>query len=132
MQYVYIYLITVPIFFIIDVIWIGLVAQKFYTNQIGHLMGATNWSGAIIFYLIYIVGILLFAVIPALDAASLQKAVLWGALFGFFTYATYDFTNWATLRDWPFMMVIVDVLWGTILSATVASLSYTISRWLLF
>ena len=105
-QYIYLYLMTVPVFFIIDILWLGVIASKFYNSQIGHLMGNVNWTAAIGFYLVYIVGILIFAVIPGLEADSFQKALLWGALFGFFTYATYDMTNLATLRDWPVLVVV--------------------------
>ncbi len=124
MQYIYLYLATIPAFFIIDMIWLGFVANKFYQSQLGHLLGPVNWPAAIIFYLIYIVGIIFFAVLPGLEANSWQKALIYGALFGFFCYATYDFTNLATLKDWPLTVVIVDVLWGTFLTGSVATVSY--------
>lgn len=131
MHYLYLYLLTIPVFFIIDMIWLGFVASSFYRNQLGDLL-QINWPAAIVFYLIYIVGILFFAVIPALDANSLQKAIIYGALFGFFTYATYDMTNLATLKDWPLTVVIVDIIWGTILSASVAGISYyLVTLWIL-
>lgn len=132
MQYIYLYLLTVPVFFAIDMVWLGLVANKFYQSQIGHLLGNVNWSAAIIFYLVYIVGILIFAVMPGIESGSWQKALLWGALFGFFTYATYDFTNLATLKDWPYLVVLVDVIWGTVLSGSVAVCSYFIGKLLIF
>ena len=75
-------------------------------------------------------GIILFAVKPALAEQSLARAAVWGALFGFFTYATYDLTNLATLRDWPLKVVVVDIAWGTLLCSLVASCSYQIGRWL--
>ena len=119
---------TVPIFFIIDLLWLGAVAKDFYRAQLGSLLGDVNWTAALVFYLIYIVGILIFAVIPALKTGTWQTALIWGALFGFFTYATYDFTNLATLRDWPVLIVIVDIIWGTILSASVAIISYWLAN----
>lgn len=128
LQYIYLYSLTVPVFFLIDMLWLGLVANKFYQSQLGHLLGPVNWTAAIVFYLMYIVGILIFAIVPALDAQSLSKALLLGALFGFFTYATYDFTNLATLKDWPLMVVIVDVLWGTVLSGSVATVGYLLGK----
>lgn len=128
MYYVYIYLLTVPVFFLIDLLWIGLVANNFYNSQIGHLRGDINWIGAITFYLIYIVGIVLFAIAPALESGDWQKALIWGALFGFFTYATYDLTNYATLKDWPLLMVVVDIAWGTILSGSVALGGYVLAK----
>ena len=127
-QFIYLYLLTIPVFFIIDIIWIAFVANRFYQAQIGHLLGPVNWTAAIIFYLIYIVGIIIFAVHPAIEADSLNKAILWGALFGFFAYATYDFTNMATLRDWPLVMTVVDVLWGTVLTGSVAAGSYYLAK----
>ena len=85
-QLIYIYLLTIPVFFAIDLLWLGVFAKKFYQEQIGHLLGSVNWSAAIIFYLLYIVGIIFFAVYPALMASSFAKAVLLGALFGFFDH----------------------------------------------
>ena len=128
LQFVYLYLLTIPVFFVIDMVWLGFVARGFYQEQIGHLMGPINWPAAVTFYLIYIVGIIIFAVAPALDAQSLSKAIMLGALFGFFTYATYDFTNLATLKDWPLTLVLVDVAWGAVLSGSVATVSYLIGR----
>ncbi len=127
-QLIYIYLLTIPAFFIIDMIWLGLVANKFYQSQLGHLLGPVNWPAAIIFYLLYIVGIIIFAVHPALVAGSFGKAVLLGALFGFFAYATYDLTNLATLKDWPILVTIVDLIWGTVLTGSVAAASYYLAK----
>lgn len=113
-------------------LWLGLIAKNFYQAQLGHLLGPVNWPAAVIFYLIYIVGILFFAVVPALQDQSLAKAIVLGALFGFFTYATYDFTNLATLKDWPLTVVIVDVIWGAVLSGSVAAASYYLGKTFLF
>jgi uncharacterized membrane protein len=128
LQYIYVYLVTIPVFFLIDMVWIGLVANKFYQAQIGYLLGPVNWVAAIIFYLLYIIGIIIFAVHPALTAGSLQKAIILGALFGFFAYATYDLTNLATTKDWPLTVTIVDLIWGTVLTSSVAAVSYYISK----
>lgn len=128
LQLIYLYVMTIPVFFVIDMLWLGLVANKFYQTKLAHLLGPVNWTAAIIFYLIYIVGILFFAVVPAIDAESFYKAVFLGAAFGFFTYATYDFTNLSTLKDWPVSIVVVDVIWGTVLSASVAAGSYTLAK----
>ncbi len=124
MQYVLTYLISVPVFFAIDMVWLGYVASSFYREQIGHLLGPINWPVAIAFYFIFLVGLLIFAIGPALQGKGLGHAILFGALFGFFTYATYDLTNWATLRDWPALVVFVDLVWGTVLSATVAGVTF--------
>lgn len=129
--YLKLYLLTVPVFFAIALIWLGVVAKNFYQNNLSHLLSpAVNWTAALLFYFIYIAGIILFAVKPGLDSGSLAKAAIWGALFGFFTYATYDLTNLATLRDWPIKVVVVDIVWGTLLCTLVASGSYLVGRWL--
>ena len=125
------YLIATITFFAIDLTWLGLVARKFYFDQLGHLMKTNiNWAAAISFYLIFLVGILVFAVYPAINSNSLQKAIILGALFGFIAYATYDLTNLATLKDWPLKLVIVDMIWGAILSASVASITFYLSRYI--
>ncbi len=128
LQFFYLYLMTIPAFFIIDMIWLGTVAAKFYQSQIGFLLGPVNWVAAIIFYLLYIVGIIFFAVNPALEAGSLSKAIMLGALFGFFAYATYDFTNLATIKNWPVLVTAVDLVWGTVLTSSVASVSYYLGK----
>ena len=129
--YMKLYLLTVPVFFAIDLLWLGLIAKGLYQRNLAHLLSPqVNWGAAIVFYLIYIAGIILFAVRPGLGQQSLAKAAIWGALFGFFTYATYDLTNLATLREWPVKIVVVDVAWGTLLCTLVASTSYLMGRWL--
>jgi uncharacterized membrane protein len=131
LQPIILYIIATVTFFIIDLTWLGLIARKFYFNQLGHLMKTDiNWTAAIIFYLIFIVGILVFAVYPALNSNSLQKAIILGALFGFIAYATYDLTNLATLKDWPIKLVAVDMIWGSILSASVAGITFYISKFI--
>ena len=128
LQFTYLYLLTVPVFFLIDMLWLGVVAKDFYQVKWASFLGPVNWTAAIIFYLIFIVGIIIFAVAPALESNSLTKALVLGALFGFFTYATYDFTNLATLKDWPILVVVVDVIWGAVLSGSVAVASYLIGK----
>ncbi len=118
------YAISVPIFFIIDMFWLGVVAKVFYRSRLGHLMGDVNWLAAIIFYLVFLVGLTIFATYPAVQSGSVKTALIFGALFGFFTYATYDLTNLATLRDWPLSIVVVDIIWGTVLGASVAAITY--------
>ena len=126
------YLFTVPVFFVIDLLWLGVVAKNFYRKNLGYILSPNvNWTAAIIFYLIYIVGILIFAVLPGIAKDSLRHAALWGALFGFFTYTTYELTNLALLKDWPMNIVFVDILLGIILCSLVATASFCIGKWLL-
>lgn len=128
MTYIPVYLVSVVVFFCIDMLWLGYVAPSFYKSHIGHLMSDTvRWPVAIVFYLLFLVGLLLFALIPALEGRGLSYALIYGALFGFFTYMTYDMTNWATLRDWPMLLSLVDMMWGTLLSLTVSGVTYWIS-----
>ena len=132
MKVIYLYFLTVPVFFGIDMIWLGFVAKGFYRNNLGQLLRPdVNWTAALVFYLLYIGGILIFATMPALEKNSLYQAVVLGGLFGFFAYATYDLTNLATLKGWPLNVVIVDIIWGIVLTASVAAASFLIGRWLM-
>jgi uncharacterized membrane protein len=119
------YLFSIPVFFVIDMLWLGVIAPKFYKAQIGHLLSSTvNWWVVLLFYLLFLIGLVIFAIAPAVEAKSWTYALMYGALFGFFTYLTYDLTNWATLKEWPALVSIVDIVWGTFLSATVATVTY--------
>ena len=129
--YLKLYLLTIPVFFAIDMLWLAYSARGFYKNNLGHLLSPeVNWPAAGVFYLVFIAGILIFAVVPALKSGSMGNAVLWGSLFGFFTYATYDLTNMATLKNWPLKVAVADILWGIILCSSVAAISTLIGRWL--
>jgi len=119
------YVLTFAVFLVIDLIWLGLVARGFYQEHIGFLMKTdVNWTAAIIFYLIFIAGLLFFVLYPALDRGSWVFALLAGAFFGFITYSTYDLTNLATLKDWPLAVTLVDIAWGTVLGASVSVISF--------
>lgn len=129
--YLKLYALTVPIFFIIDLLWLGVVARGFYRQKLGFILSPqVNWAAAVIFYLVYIAGIIFFAVRPAMGSNSLGQAAALGALFGFFTYATYDLTNLATIKNWPLVIVLVDILWGVCLCTVVAVWSFALSKWL--
>lgn len=119
------YLIAFVLFFVIDLLWLGIVAKDIYKKYLGHLMSEqVNWAAAIIFYLLFIGGLVFFVIMPAVEAESIGKALLYGALFGFITYATYDLTNLATLKDWPIQITIIDLVWGTFLGTSVSLLSF--------
>lgn len=119
-------------FLIIDGIWLTIVAKNFYAKYLGYLMSKTpNLAAAGIFYLIYIFGLVVLVISPALHKNSLMSAILMGAVFGLCGYATYDLTNMATIKDWPLIVTVVDLIWGTLLSAAVAGISYWIlNKWL--
>ncbi len=127
MKTVWIYLIATAIFFAIDMVWIGFVARSFYKEKLGYLLAEKpNWAAAIVFYLIYIGGILFFAVIPALRDQAWTIALVNGAVLGLLCYATYDLTNLATVDRFPLVVVIVDILWGIFLTAAVATITFLI------
>ena len=121
------YAVSVPVFFVIDMIWLGLIARGFYRKALEPLLTPNiNWTAAIIFYFLFLVGILVFALLPGIEKRSLGHTIFMAALFGFIAYATYDLTNLATLRDWPFVLSIVDMAWGAFLSAATAAITYLI------
>lgn len=123
------YLIAFLAFLVIDLLWLGVVAKSFYMRHLEPFFAErVNWPAAFIFYILFVAGILIFAVLPAVEKQSLFRAAAYGALFGFFTYATYDLTNLATLRNWPVIIVVVDILWGTILCTAVAMAGYFATR----
>ncbi|MBN2548808.1 MAG: DUF2177 family protein [Anaerolineales bacterium] len=129
--YLKLYLAAVVVFFAIDMVWLGVVARGLYRKYLGYLLSPSpNWTAAIIFYLLFVAGLLIFAVVPGLQAGSFNKALLLGALFGFMTYATYDLTNLATIKDWPLFITIVDMIWGVVLASAVTSLTFLIGRWM--
>jgi uncharacterized membrane protein len=124
------YLLTTVVFFAIDMTWLGFIAKNLYRKYLGSFLSDTvNWTAAIIFYLLFIVGIFYFAILPAVEKNSLAKAILSGALFGFFTYATYDLTNLATLKNWPLPIVFIDIIWGAVLTGLVSTAGYFIVKW---
>jgi uncharacterized membrane protein len=122
------YFIALPVFFAIDFIWLALVARKFYVAQLGLLMKTNiNWAAAITFYLLFIVGLVIFAIAPAMEKKSIAWAIVMGGLFGFFTYATYDLTNLATLKNWPLGVTVVDMIWGVVLAGSVSAITFFIA-----
>ncbi len=128
-MFIKLYAIALPVFFAIDMFWLGIVAKNFYRAQIGTLMKSdVNWIAAIIFYLIFIAGLIVFVISPAVEKGSWTYAILFGALFGFVCYATYDLTNLAVAKDWPLLVTIVDLIWGAVLAASVSVLTYFIAN----
>lgn len=119
--------IATGIFFAIDMVWLGFFAKNFYREKLAFIFtGEISWPPAIIFYLLYIGGLLFFAVLPALRDQSWATASIQGALLGGLCYATYDLTNMATIKQWPLIVVIVDIIWGVVLTGSVSVLTYLI------
>ena len=128
-MFIKLFIIALPVFFVIDMVWLVLVAKKFYQEQIGFLMKPDiNWFAAIIFYLLFIAGLIIFVISPAVEKHSWVHALLFGALFGLITYATYDLTNLATLKDWPLLVTVVDLIWGSVLASAISVITYFIAN----
>ena len=129
---VLLYVVTALIFFAIDILWLGVIAKNFYHRHLGRFFRErVNWIAASIFYSLYILGILIFAILPGINSASLARTVILGVLYGLFTYATYDLTNLATLKDWPVNIVVVDILWGMVLCGLVSAGGFLLAARLL-
>ena len=126
-MFIKLYTIALLTFLGIDTVWLTFVAKNFYAKQIGYLMAKNpNLIAALIFYLIFIAGLVFFVIIPSLEDKNWTKVLISGAFFGLVTYATYDLTNLATIKDWPITVTIVDLIWGTILSALVSIITYLV------
>ena len=127
------FLIAFPVFLLIDMFWLGLIAKNFYAQQIGSLIKETvNWPAAIIFYGLFVFGLVFFVIAPAVESASWTMALSRGSLFGLITYATYDLTNLSTLKNWPLKLTLVDILWGVVLASLVSTITYFIfSSWII-
>mgnify|MGYP001828869537 FL=1 len=130
-QFMKAYLLTLLVFLAVDFIWLGLIAKGFYQRHLGGFFSdEVNWAAAFLFYLIFIFGMMMFVISPALKANAATHALLLGILYGLVTYATYDLTNLALLKDWPKTIVVVDILWGMVLSGVVSIAGYWIAKWL--
>ncbi len=122
-------LISVAVFLSIDMIWLLVISKNLYAKYLGYLMtDQVRVGAAAIFYLIFVVGLLFFVITPALSKDSWTYALFAGMFFGLITYATYDLTNLAVVKDWPVAITIIDLLWGTFLSSTTATVSFLLIR----
>jgi uncharacterized membrane protein len=129
LNFIKLYVITLCVFFAIDLLWLGVIAKNMYREAIGHLMAEhIHIVGALLFYVVYVFGLLFFSLLPALKENNSLTAYVKGAIFGFMCYATYDLTNLATLKNWPISIVVYDLLWGTFLSGLTCGLSFWITK----
>lgn len=109
-------------------VWLALVASSFYQKELsGFLDENIKWRLAFLFYILFAGGIIIFSVFPALEKSSLLQAAIYGGLFGFFCYATYDLSNLATLKDWPLLVTVVDIAWGAFISSLTSVASYLVT-----
>lgn len=128
-NYIKLYLISVSSFLVLDGLWLGLIAKKLYADKLSKLMtDQVKWAAAGIFYALFVALLIYFVIAPALRENSLRMAVERGTLFGLATYMTYDLTNYATIKGFPLTIVIVDLIWGTLLSLMVAAASFTLYK----
>lgn len=130
--YLKLYGATFAVFFAVDMLWLGLLARNFYKKHLGYLLAPQpNWTAAFAFYLLFIAGILFFVVVPGIKQEAVGVSLLLrAAFFGLVTYATYDLTNQATIKDWPVLVTVVDMIWGMVLSTVVSLAGVKIGHWL--
>ncbi len=128
-EHIRIYLTTIVVFLVIDLIWLGYIAVDLYQEQIGFLLKTEfNWAAAFSFYALYMVALIFFVIKPAICKQSFSYALGAGAFFGFITYATYDLTNLATVEGWPIYITVIDLIWGAFICGATASISYYLNR----
>lgn len=118
-------------FLAVDMLWLGVIARDYYRHQLGHLLAPdVRWGAALLFYLIFVLGIVVFAVLPALESGSLSRSILLGGFLGLVGYAAFDLTSLALMKDFPSRLVAVDLAWGCCLSALTAAAGFGVGRWL--
>ena len=124
-KYISTYLAMLTTFLGLDLLWLGWVAKSLYQKQLGHLMREDiQWTAALIFYSLFVVGVFIFAVLPGHEKNSFWHSAILGGLFGFFTYMTFELTGFATLKSWPLQIVFVDIIWGIVLSSIVSLVGF--------
>lgn len=129
MQNIKIYFITLIVFFLVDILWLTVISRKLYAKYLGYIMtDNVNWLAALVFYALFIAGLVFFVINPALAKDSLLYAILAGGFFGLVTYGTYDLTNLATLKDWPVLITVIDLIWGTFVTATTSGITFYLAK----
>lgn len=129
--YIKLYAVALVVFLAIDMVWLGVIAKGMYQKHLGYLMAPEiNWWAAFAFYALFILGLLVFVIVPGLEEKSLLTIVWRAALFGLVTYATYDLTNQATVKNWPMLVTVIDLIWGAVLSTIVCIVSYYAGLWM--
>lgn len=124
-----VYAVALAVFFVVDLLWLGVVARGFYRARMGHLLRPdVQWAPALLFYLVFVAALVVFVVQPAIERQSLARALGSGAFFGFAAYAAFDLTSLALVRDFPAVVAVVDLAWGAVLSAMVAGAAFQAAR----
>ena len=127
-RYVALYLVTLFVIVPIDFLFLGVVAKGFFTSQVGHLLGEIKLVPAILFYLLYVAGIVIF--VSGGAGATWKSTLLYGALFGLFCYATFELTSMSMLKNWSWVVVVVDVAWGSFVTAVSSTAGLLVANWL--
>lgn len=131
LKYAELYGLTALVFFAFDFVWLSTATSRIYKPYVGDLLlDKPNMPVAAAFYLLYVVGVLFLATLPGYDNASISDAFVRGAVLGLLAYGTYDLTNLATLKGWAWQVSVIDMVWGTLLTGTVAAIGYLFARWL--
>ncbi|HAB98599.1 MAG TPA: DUF2177 domain-containing protein [Parachlamydiales bacterium] len=127
MTFLKLYLVSLSVFFFIDLFWLGVIAKDLYKDQIGFLMSSeVRWGPAILFYCLFMAGLSFFVIEPAFHKGNWVSALMYGGFFGLVCYATYDLTNLATLKGWPLKIVVIDLTWGTFISAITSLITFSV------
>jgi uncharacterized membrane protein len=130
LKYIVAYAVSLIVMLVVDLVWLGVIAKKMYADKLGSLLAdSPNIPAAVAFYLLYPLGLVIFVIAPSLAAGSWMQALARGALFGFFAYMTYEFTNLALIRGWPGSLVAVDIAWGVALTALIAAAGHFAGKW---
>ncbi len=130
MTFLKLYLLSLAIFFMIDLVWLGFIAKDLYSDQLGFLMvKQIRWIPAILFYFIYLAGLTFFVILPLTLSGNWILSLLYGGFFGLVCYSTYDLSNLATLKDWPVKIVVIDLIWGSSISAFTSFICCTIASY---
>jgi uncharacterized membrane protein len=127
-RYAVLYLVTLFVLIPLHFLFLGIVAKGFFTSQVGNMLGEIKLVPAVLFYLLYVVGIIIF--VSGASNASVQSTLLFGALFGLFCYATFDLTSLSLLRHWSWPVAIVDISWGAIVTAVASTSGLLVANWL--
>lgn len=131
MKLVLSYILTLTVFFAVDLLWLGVIAKSIYNKHLGSLLAEkVNWTSAIIFYCLFVGFMFLFVIFPAIEKDSVFRALWLGAAYGFITYATYELTNHAILKGWPSSIILIDLAWGMLLSTIVSVAGFYIVKWI--
>ena len=118
------YFICLPVFVLLDLLWVSVIAKSFYQERLVHHLGPVNLLAAAAFYLVIVLGLTIFATYPTVTRGVLVSGLILGGFFGFFTYATFALTNLSVMRDWPYLVALADLVWGAFVGAAATAITY--------